>query len=213
MEEELFAVATMLFMILITGQFPYARAGSDGDIARLVQEGNFAFQYKENSNRDQPDGNWKYMWSHLQPGIKGMFWNTFHRDGDRYGRRPSAEEWLRAFREYKRWLASGTNFDPMSNDVYPTRFRAMAADTPIYECAQCKTSMVGRWHRNTETYSTPKLCHDCQQNRPKCQDCGKGAVLSEGRCRECDRQRKYGSCAGCGKEIRRDHLEGYAKPS
>jgi hypothetical protein len=206
MEEELFAVATMLFMILITGQFPYARAGSDGDITRLIQEGNFAFQYKENSNRDQPDGNWKYMWSHLQPGIKGMFWNTFHRDGDRYGRRPSADEWLRAFREYKRWLASGSNFDPMSNDVYPTRFRAMAADTPIYECAQCTTSMVGRWHQNTETYSTPRLCRDCQQNRPKCQDCGKSAALSEGRCRECNRQRKYGNCAGCGTEVRRDHL-------
>ena len=156
MDEELFAVATMLFMILITGQFPYARAGSDGDIARLIREGNFAFQYKENSNRDQPDGNWKYMWSHLQPAIKGMFWNTFHRDGDRYGRRPSAEEWLRAFREYKLWLASGTNFDPMSNDVYPTRFRAMAADTPIYECAQCGASMVGKWHQNTENLQHPK---------------------------------------------------------
>ena len=207
MEEELFAVATMLFMILITGQFPYARAGSDGDIARLIQEGNFAFQYKENSNRDQPDGNWKYMWSHLQPAIKGMFWNTFHRAGDRYGKSPSAEEWLRAFRAYKQWLGSTANFDPMSNDVYPTRFRAMAADTPIYECAGCKASMVGKWHQNTGTYSTPKLCHVCRQNLPKCQDCGKSAAtLSEGRCRQCDRQRKYGNCAGCGKEVRRDRL-------
>jgi len=207
MEEERFAVATMLFMILITGQFPYARAGSDGDIVRLIQEGNFAFQYRENSNRDQPDGNWKYMWSHLQPGIKGLFWNTFHRDGDRYGRRPSAEEWLRAFRGYKRWLDSGTNFDPISNDVYPTRYRAMAADTPIYECAECGTSMVGKWNPNTETYSTPKHCRDCQQNLPKCLDCGKkAATLSEGRCRECNRQRKYGNCAGCGKQTRRDHL-------
>ena len=64
------------------------------------------------------------MWSHLQPAVKGMFWHTFHHDGDRYGKRPSAEEWLKAFQGYKRWLASGNNFDPMSNDVYPTRYRA-----------------------------------------------------------------------------------------
>ena len=39
-EEERFAVATMLFMILITGQFPYARAGADGgDFVSLIKEG------------------------------------------------------------------------------------------------------------------------------------------------------------------------------
>lgn len=207
MEEERFAVATMLFMILITGQFPYARAGSDGDITKLVKEGNFAFQYKENSNGDQPDGNWKYMWSHLQPGIKGMFWHTFHRDGDKYDKRPSAEEWLRAFQGYKRWLASGTNFDPMSNDVYPTRYRAMAADTPIYACAQCGTSMAGIWRKDTGTYSTPKLCRDCQLDRQKCQDCGKhGAALTAGRCRECNRKIKFADCADCSKEVRRESL-------
>jgi hypothetical protein len=207
MDEELFAVATMLFMILITGQFPYARAGSDGDIARLIKDGNFAFQYRENSNGDQPNGNWKYMWSHLQPAVKGMFWHTFHHDGDRYGKRPSAEEWLRAFQGYKRWLASGNNFDPMSNDVYPTRYRAMAADTPIYECAQCQASMAGIWKKDTETYSTPKLCRDCQHERQKCQDCGKhGATLSAGRCRECNRKRNFGDCADCGKEVRREYL-------
>jgi hypothetical protein len=147
------------------------------------------------------------MWSHLQPAVKGMFWHTFHHDGDRYGKRPSAEEWLKAFQGYKRWLASGNNFDPMSNDVYPTRYRAMAADTPIYECAQCQTSMAGIWKKDTETYSTPKLCRDCQHERQKCQDCGKhGATLSAGRCRECNRKRNFGDCADCGKEVRREYL-------
>lgn len=70
-EDERFAVATMLFMILITGQFPYARKGAEGDIAKAVTEGRFAFQYKDKSNRDQPAGNWKYMWSHLPVDIKG----------------------------------------------------------------------------------------------------------------------------------------------
>lgn len=207
MEEERFAIATMLFMILITGQFPYSRAGSDGDIVKLIQEGNFAFQYKGNSNRDQPEGNWKYMWSHLQPTIKGMFWNTFHRDGNRYHSRPSAKEWLQAFLDYKRWLESGTNFDPMSNDVYPTRFRAMAADTPLYACARCNTSMAGIWDKKTETYRTPRFCRECEQNRQKCLDCGRTAgALRGGRCRDCNRSREYGNCADCSKEVPRKYL-------
>ena len=71
-DEELFAVATMLFMVLITGQFPYARAGSDGDIVRLIKDGNFAFQVGDRSNRDQPEGNWKYMWSHMPRDLKEL---------------------------------------------------------------------------------------------------------------------------------------------
>jgi hypothetical protein len=188
MEEELFAVATMLFMILITGQFPYARKGSEGDIVQLIRGGNFAFQYKGNSNQDQPEGNWKFMWSHIRPDLKGMFWNTFHRDGSRYNNRPTAEEWLLAFREYRRYLTSDRNFDPMSNDVYPTRFRARSSDTPIYECAECGASMAGIWREDTASYFTPRACHDCRQNRPKCLDCHKPKppeTLNDGRCSAC----------------------------
>ena len=55
-QEELFAVATMLFMVLITGQFPYARAHTDGDVTQLIAEGKFAFQFQGASDQDQPDG-------------------------------------------------------------------------------------------------------------------------------------------------------------
>ena len=36
-EDELFAVATMLFQIVMTGQFPYMRTGTDGDMVRLIK--------------------------------------------------------------------------------------------------------------------------------------------------------------------------------
>ncbi|MET4639592.1 hypothetical protein [Mycetocola sp. 2940] len=213
-EEELFAIATMLFMILITGQFPYARTGSDGDIARLIKDGNFAFQVGERSNRDQPEGNWKYMWSHMPRALKEMFWNTFHRDGQRYTSPPPAEEWLRAFRQYRWWLGSDKNFDPMSNDVYPFRFKAFKPDTPILECSQCHRphALVGEWDEATQEHSTPEMCFDCrQQNRPKCSDCGtprpEGA-LKDGRCRDCNRKRDYGTCERCGTEKPHRYLIG-----
>lgn len=213
MEEELFAVATMLFMVLITGQFPYARTGTDGgDFVGLIKEGNFAFQYKERSNQDQPEGNWKYMWSHLHPDIKAMFWQTFHRDGDFYRKRPTANEWLAAFRKYRRWLGSSKNFDPMSNDVYPFRFKARGPDAPISDCVQCKRkhAVVGEWNDTAQTYSTSTVCFDCRQlNLPRCSDRGTPKAessLRNGRCRECNRTREYANCAGCGNEIPRKYL-------
>ena len=203
MEDERFAVATMLFMVLITGQFPYARSGSDGDIVRLIMEGNFAFQYEANSNQDQPAGNWKFMWSHVQKPLKGLFWNTFHCRGDRYSNRPTDEEWLDAFRAYRWYLSSDANYDPMSNDVYPTRFRAMAADTPIYACAECKTSMAGIWNGESKSYVTPKLCASCRSNLPICVGCGRHKQprsLSDGRCYDCNRKLNFAPCALCGTE-------------
>lgn len=209
-EEELFAVATMLFMILITGQFPYARAGADGgDFAALIKEGKFAFQFQKKSDRDQPDGNWKYMWSHLPFPVKRMFWNTFHREGDRYDNRPTADEWLRVFRAYKQFFGSSDDFDPMSSDVYPTRFKAMAPDTPIYECAQCKASMIGFWQKEKMVYSTPPLCVDCRRNQPRCADCRRpkhADALKDGRCWECNRKRTYAPCSNCDTETPRRYL-------
>lgn len=208
-ENERFAVATMLFMILITGQFPYARSGSDGDITELILEGNFAFQYKGNSNQDQPAGNWKYMWSHIQSDLKGMFWHTFHRDGDRYASRPTDAEWLDAFHRFRRYLARAS-FDPMSNDVYPTRFKAMARDTPIYECNECGASMAGIWNDKTKKYSQPRICNVCRSKLPKCAQCGRpSSSLREGFCWNCNRKRNFACCAECGRvKPKRSLVEG-----
>lgn len=192
-EEELFAVATMLFMILITGQFPYARAGADGgDFAALIKEGKFAFQFQERSDGDQPEGTWKYMWSHLPFPVKRMFWNTFHRDGDRYSKRPTANEWLNLFHDYQQFFGGSDDFDPMSSDVYPTRFRAMSPEAPIYECAKCGTSMVGQWQEDRKIFREPDLCRECYQDLPRCEDCGKAKSpesLKDGRCWACNRRR------------------------
>lgn len=202
MEEELFAVATMLFMVLITGQFPYNRVGTDLDIPQLIEEGKFAFQFQGRSDQDQPDGKWKYMWSHLPFKVKKLFWHTFHRDGDRYTRRPTAPEWLAVFREYKAFFGSADDFDPMSHDVYPFRFRAFRPDTPIRDCPRCKrkNAIVGDWDDNLQSYYEPELCFDCsQEGRPPrqsartppmaiCKTCSRSVLKSSmtyGRCEEC----------------------------
>lgn len=218
MEDELFAVATMLFMIIMTGQFPYVRTGTDGDIVQLIKEGNFAFQYENRNNKDQPEGDWKYMWSHIHKPVKDLFWHTFHKEGKRYKRRPSATEWLEAFSDYRAYLVNKRlNFDPMSNDVYPIRNKAFRPDTPIQDCPRCgrKHAIAGIWNDDSATYFIPGSCNKCktEQSRiigstrgsptaspsrraqppsvtltARCKDCGKGFPKS---------QLTWGRCPGC----------------
>ena len=209
-EEERFAVATMLFMILITGQFPYARAGADGgDFATLIREGKFAFQFQGVSNRDQPEGNWKFMWSHLTPPVKRLFWNTFQKEGgSRYDRRPTASEWLAVFREYRSFFGSAHDFDPMSNDVYPIRLKAFRPDTPIRDCPGCgrKNAIAGKSNDDGASYYVPPLCYGCEKTKLPCADCGKSKSadqLKDGLCSDC----RPIPCNDCGKQTRKPELQ------
>ncbi len=204
-EDELFAVATMLFMIVMTGQFPYIRTGTDGDIVQLIKEGNFAFQYENRNNKDQPDGDWKYMWSHIHKPVKDLFWHTFHREGRRYKNRPTAAEWLEAFIAYRSYLAnSRMSFDPMSNDVYPIRNKAFKQDTPIQDCPTCgrTNAIAGIWSDDTQEYFVPSQCNKCRDQQPgrvaasrpiaaPCRDCGLSFPKS---------QLRYGRCPSCAKK-------------
>ncbi|MDN4163390.1 protein kinase domain-containing protein [Nocardioides abyssi] len=169
MEDELFAVATMLFQIVMTGQFPYMRTGTDGDMVQLIREGNFAFQIsirgKEYNDRDQPDGDWKYIWSHIHKPVKNLFWDTFHKEGKRYNRRPTATEWLEAFKAYRAYLGNKRlNFDPMSNDVRPIRNKAFKPDTPIEDCSTCgrKHAIAGFMPEGETEYIVPRQCNKCR---------------------------------------------------
>ena len=88
-------------------------------------------------------------------------------------------------------------------------FRKKGADTPEYECAQCATSMIGRWQEDTQEYRTPSLCDDCRRNLSKCADCRRPKApenLRDGRCWECNRRRDYGACSNCGREIPSKYL-------
>ncbi|MGI0522168.1 protein kinase [Microbacterium maritypicum] len=208
--DELYAVATMLFMIVMTGQFPYIRTGTEGDIVQLIEEGNFAFQYKDRNNKDQPNGDWKYMWSHLHKPVKDLFWHTFHKDGTRYARRPSVEEWLQAFADYASYLAdTRQNYDPMSNELYPIRPKAYKPDTPIQDCSACGRSnaIAGIWNDAEREYFLPSQCLTCRAERsPRSSRTSKPAPGQPRQlaatCKDCHNifprnELRYGRCPGC----------------
>nr|WP_246367250.1 hypothetical protein [Microbacterium marinum] len=210
-QDELYAVATMLFMIIMTGQFPYIRKGTDGNIVELIKEGNFAFQYGSRNNKDQPDGDWKYMWSHIHKPVKDLFWHTFHNEGQRHAQRPTVIEWIEAFQGYRRFLDDPRlNFDPMSNDLYPIRPRAFRPDTPILDCGECarKHAIAGIWDDSEREYHLPQQCLKCRDARRATiaqhpsSPVARTATPATAACKDCHAtfpraQMQHGRCSSC----------------
>jgi len=124
MGNENFAIATLLFQIMILGKLPYAHADGGSQIENIM-EMNFPYTLGGPGNEHAPDGKWKFMWSHLSYEVKETFWNTFRKDGALNGedKRPSAVEWKQRLTTYLGLLRCGkmAKQDPMSESIFPTR--------------------------------------------------------------------------------------------
>jgi rRNA-processing protein FCF1/serine/threonine protein kinase len=105
-EHELFAVATLLFMIMMPGKSPFShQGGADG--AANIRKMHFPYPLGERSSDRAPEGAWRFCWSHLTRPIKEAFYKSFHRDFKGQPRVQVAD-WLRLFREYERILNKDT---------------------------------------------------------------------------------------------------------
>lgn len=123
---ENFAVATLLFMIMLPGKAPYAHQGGTDQVSN-IEDGEFSYPLGECSNKKAPDGAWRYIWSHMTYRAKEAFYETFHKGGKYYSEkdRLSVYNWIHIFREYLDLLDSGklAERDPQSAKLFPTRFK------------------------------------------------------------------------------------------
>lgn len=182
MGNENFAVATLLFMIMLPGKPPYSQQGGEDPIANIIKM-DFSYPFGENSNKKTPDGPWRYIWSHLTYDLKKAFYNTFRKGGDNAteSTRLSVDEWLSIFKYYLELLDNGKfgKQDKMSEELFPTRHK--------------KNSKV--------VYATCKLCgSEVAENQ--CQN---------GICRECLNKGEVYKCKKCGKEILFTNYQKYVR--
>lgn len=172
-EHENFAIAVLLFMIMMTGTFPYENSGSD-DTLQNIKSGLFPYGFGGKSERDlQPPLRWLYVWSHLSYHLKDLFWNSFHRDGSRYQpeNRVAVDEWMRAFKDFKKNLSHG-DVDPQSLEIFPIRRKAERG-AQLLDCPRCGGhKLVAQYsdgHDPDKAFLTPSACNECL---PKCDNCG-----------------------------------------
>lgn len=175
---EHFAVATLLFMIMLPGKVPYAQQGGENQIDNIIK-GDFPYPAGERTNKKTPAGPWRFCWSHLPRFLKDDFYETFHKDGKYRSEktRYSTKDWLQKFEHYLELLQSGkmASRDAMSMELFPTRFKKNANTT--YICCQiCRKEVQEEWTRFG-------VCQDCQ-NKPfqtvTCSNCGTSFEITNG---------------------------------
>ena len=167
---ERFAVATLLFMIMLPGKPPYSLQGGENQIENILN-GDFAYASGIRSTGKAPAGPWRFCWSHLPRYLKDDFYETFHKNGKRYleKNRFSSSDWLQKFTFYLNLLENGTmeKQDSMSLSIFPTRLKKSRDIHYIY-CKLCKNEVK-------EDSAEQGICRDCLNKCDsvyKCSQCG-----------------------------------------
>ena len=130
-EHELFAVATMLFMILLPGKPPYSQQGG-GTPGENIRNMRFPYPFHNDEANVQhrgenlPSGPYRFIWSHLSWGLKEAFHETF-----RNNKRVSLERWMDLLGKYKFSIES----QYLSDKLFP--IEAKVIDGVEASCGKC----------------------------------------------------------------------------
>ncbi len=158
-DQELFAVATMIFMILFPGKPPYSQQGG-GSPAENIKSKNFPYRYfkengKENpevSGKTAPQGTWQFIWANLPNPIREAFFNTFRED-----KRTGVDEWTSLLVNYRNRLERGS----LPNEMFPLAFQVR--DPVQIPCAKCSVSFTASKRRVEKMTAEGKSvwCAEC----------------------------------------------------
>ncbi|WP_300933655.1 zinc-ribbon domain containing protein [Bacteroides acidifaciens] len=172
-EDENYAVAMLLFMLMMTGKTPYAMdPGMTADAA--IERRQFAFPNREVHGNHSMPSRWRFMWSHLSP-FKDLFYNTFQKGGkfEQPANRRDVSAWIGTLRYFKSQLEKP--FDLQSLQLYPKSFKR-SADEPFYRCSRCGNEYP-KFYFDKRYFTRFKICNECIGKRSDegftCQACKK----------------------------------------
>ena len=151
-EMENFAIATLMFMIMLPGKAPYSAVGGTSP-AGNIKNGEFPYPHLGNDTDKTPPGKWGFIWSHMSYRIRLAFYETFKKGEKHFNPkdRYSAREWIEEFKAYL-WALKPNKMpetDEMALDIFPTREKKKI----------CK--ICGKSYIPDKSCKTP-LCNQCQ---------------------------------------------------
>ena len=155
-EDELFAIATMLFMILVPGKPPYSQQGGESPEKNII-DANFPYALgDDHKSKNVSPGPWRYIWSHLPYRLKQLFHKAF-----RENQRIAISDWLDALRAYQNDIAKGY----LSNDIFPAGFKVpkgqgVKVNCTRRECGKTFEMFRQKFEELNEKGQTP-ICPDC----------------------------------------------------
>lgn len=173
-QEDNYAIALLVFMILMPGKFPYNK-GKNKDISDSIKNMSFAFRYgkkcEEHGTREY-FGAWRFAWSHLGNDLKQAFYNTFQRE-QLYSapeKRRDARYWLKKVSDLENELAAP--YDQESLRIFPRTFKRYSSTRTI-KCTKCGIDHPDFYYRFPEK----KICNSClgkpSPTHFECRSCNK----------------------------------------
>lgn len=127
-EDELFAVTTLLFMILFPGKAPYSSQGG-GEIRENIKNHLFPYGRQDADNRvNAPDGVWKFIWTHLHPRLRTNFEQVF-----KDNKRVSIKDLQVGLQAMLQDIKSGKR----SDEIFPTQPKLVEGKTVSLVCSIC----------------------------------------------------------------------------
>lgn len=150
---ELFAVATMLFMILFPGKPPYAQQGGESQ-ADNIKKMNFPYWCDEKAEVNPPEGSWNFIWSNLTRKVKENFCLTFSKN-----QRRTLDEWISVLSGYKWSIEKGYNTDELFPQGFPVK------DPVEVHCSKCNTKHINSQKSIDKMKSMGKgvFCNSCHR--------------------------------------------------
>lgn len=153
-DHELFAITTMLFMILHPGKPPYAQQGG-GNPADNIRAMDFSYPHGSNSNGKAPEGPWQNIWGNLTAKLREAFFKTFKNN-----QRLEISEWRKLLTTYQWAIKEGHN----SNELFPSTFKIF--DPVEVICGKCSDKVIASKSRVAKmaSESKPYYCGNCMKS-------------------------------------------------
>ena len=196
-QNENFAVATLMFLILMQGKPPYSHANG-GSMVQNIMKMHFPYADGAKGSDGAPEGIWRFIWSHLGYNIKQAFQKCFNKDKGtspfNMKDRLTAEGWMIEMNRYHEFLCKVEG----ELAAYKQKIAAGVIDPTVVPPPEDEQDLWLypkrlKWRRTEGQY-----------NLRRCVRCGEWACvtqLREGWCPECREVGEEAVCSECGEEF------------
>jgi len=184
-EDENYAIAALLFNILMLNQSPFAGKGTT-NIDEAMMNYNFAYRTGDGDNTgvDTPDGPYRLIWNNTPPYVKKAFTRVF-----RDAKEVNVREWTSYLASYLDEMERGNRTDELTPVLYWDYKDPAKRITVDFTCDACgaKRNLHKEAYEKNKSYH---LCNDCKsasfrlRDDPEkvsvvCSKCGKGYMVNK----------------------------------
>ena len=205
-QNEYFAVATLLFMIMMQGKPPYSHTDG-GNMVDNIKEMHFPYADGQRGSDGVPEGAWRFMWSHLGYNIKQAFQKCFNKNFNKdkgyvnsafnMKERLNIVAWLREMDRYHQYLCKvEENLREYNQKIEAGIIDGNIVPPPEDEQDLWLYPTRLKWARSKEGVYTLKHCKRCGK-----WTCHKQLSEEEKWCYECREKGEETKCAECGKDF------------